>query len=58
MIQIRHFSLKALLSYIEDCHGLTAYDLEQREINTTSKLDVAETIECYGWAGECLAYLG
>lgn len=54
---IRRFSLKSLLSYVEDCHGLTAYDLSERDLNTKSKADIAEAIECYGWAADCEAYL-
>lgn len=54
---IRKFSLQSLLSYIMESHGLTTYDLEQREINPKSKADVADAIECYGWATDCFAYL-
>lgn len=53
---VRHLSLQSLLQYIEDCHGLTAYDLEQREINPKSHLDVADAIDFYGWAEACFAY--
>lgn len=55
---IRKFSLTSLLSYIEDCHGLTSYDLRERDINTKSKIDVADAIDCYGWALDCFNYLG
>lgn len=54
---IRTFSLKSLLSYCQDCHGVSAYDLEEREVNTKSKADVADAIECYGWSRECFDYL-
>ena len=55
---VRTFSLKSLLSYLADCHGLSSYDLSEREIEPTSKRDVADAIECYGWAAECHKYLG
>ena len=54
---IRKFSLSSLLSYCADCHGLSAYDLSERDVDTKSKNDVADTIECYGWAADCFAYL-
>lgn len=54
---IRQFSRKSLLSYIVDCHGVTEYDLEERDVNTKSKDDVADCIECYGWSRECFDYL-
>ena len=57
LTQIRQFSRESLLSYIEDCHGLTPYDLEQRDIDTNSHSDVADAIECYGWAPDCQEYL-
>jgi hypothetical protein len=53
---VRNFSRASLLSYIEDCHGLTPYDLEEREIDTKSRSDVADAIECYGWAADCFGY--
>lgn len=54
---IRQFSRNSLLSYIQDCHGITEYDLNERDINTKSKEDVAEAIECYGWSTDCHTYL-
>jgi len=53
---IRKFSLNALLAYIQDCHGVSSYDLNERDVNTKSKADVADTIECYGWAADCFEY--
>jgi hypothetical protein len=53
---IRQFSKASLLAYIQDCHGLSPYDLEERDVNTKSKADVADAIECYGWAAECFEY--
>lgn len=53
---IRKFSLKTLLAYIQDCHGVTPYELSEREVNTKSKADVADAIECYGWAADCFGY--
>lgn len=51
-------SLDNLLGYIQDCHGVTPYDLSERDINVKSKRDVWDAIECYGWAKECQEYLG
>lgn len=54
---IRNFTLPSLLSYLADCHGLSSYDLSERDINPKSKADVADAIECYGWAADCFEYL-
>lgn len=54
---IRTFSLSSLLSYLHDCHGLSPYDLEERDIDTESQEDVSDAIECYGWSAECARYL-
>ena len=56
MVNIRIYSLRALLGYIQDCHGLSSYDLNERDINPKSKADVAEAIECHGWAVDCFDY--
>ena len=53
---IRKFSRSTLLAYIQDCHGVNEYDLQEREINTKSKEDVADAIEGYGWAADCFEY--
>lgn len=53
---IRKFSLNSLLAYIQDCHGVSAYDLNERDVNTKSKADVADAIESYGYAAECFEY--
>lgn len=57
LYSIRHFSCERLLAYMQDCHGLNPYDLGERDINTKSKSDVAEIIECYGWSRDCFDYL-
>ena len=54
---IKKFSLPLLLGYIQDCHGVSSYDLNERDINAKSKADVADAIECYGWAQDCFEYL-
>lgn len=56
LTNIQNLPLKSLLAYVQDCHGLTPYDLEQRDINIKSRADVADVIECYGWAAECAAH--
>jgi hypothetical protein len=53
---IRTISLKSLLAYITDCHGLTVQELADRDINVKSKADVADAIECYGWSTDCFNY--
>lgn len=53
---IRTFTRNSLLAYIQDCHGVQEYDLEERGVNTKSKEDVADAIECYGWAADCFTY--
>lgn len=57
MTNIRSYSRDSLLGYLQDCHGLSAYDLHERDVNVKSKADVAEVIECYGWAVDCQQYL-
>lgn len=57
LTQIRQFTRTQLLSYLEDCHALTADDIENYSINPKSKSDLADAIECYGWAPDCQAYL-
>lgn len=45
-----------MIAYLQDCHGLNKYDLEEREVNTKSKADVKDLIESYGWAQDCFDY--
>ncbi len=56
MININHISLLSMLAYLQDVHGLDAYDLDEREVNTKNKADVKELIESYGWAQDCFDY--
>ncbi len=53
---IRNISLKNLLAYITDCHGLNHQELIDMDVNVKSKADVADAIECYGWAADCFEY--
>ena len=54
---IRKFSLDSLLSYIQDCHGVGADELSDRNINIKSQTYIADVIECYGWSADCFKYL-
>lgn len=54
---IRKFSIKSLLSYIQDCHGVGADELSDRGINPKSKADIADAIEYSGWGADCFEYL-
>lgn len=53
---IRRFSLRSLLAYITDVQGVSPQELAERDVNIKSKADVADCIECYGWAAECEEY--